>query len=280
MLCVKGGTAINLFVRDMPRLSIDIDLVYLPIENREISLRKISEELKSISENIYKQIDGATVVETKLANSKFVIKLLVQYKNSTIKIEVSPVGRGIVLDVRPLEICARANSEFGFAKMQVACFDELYAGKLCAALDRQHPRDLFDVKILLDNEGITEDLIKVFLVYLIACNRPIVELLEPNFVDMGKMYLTDFIGMTFFDVRIEELELSRELLVSTIRSMLTESDKKFLMSFKQSQPDWDLLGLKKASELPAVRWKLHNLELMDSELKKNAISKLEKSLYS
>lgn len=39
---LKGGTAINLFVRDMPRLSIDIDLVYLPKEERTISLDKIT----------------------------------------------------------------------------------------------------------------------------------------------------------------------------------------------------------------------------------------------
>ena len=32
---LKGGTAINLFVRDMPRLSVDLDLNYLPFDNRE-----------------------------------------------------------------------------------------------------------------------------------------------------------------------------------------------------------------------------------------------------
>lgn len=44
-LALKGGTAINLFVRDMPRLSVDIDLAYLPIEPREASLQHISAAL-------------------------------------------------------------------------------------------------------------------------------------------------------------------------------------------------------------------------------------------
>ena len=38
---LKGGTAINLFVRDMPRLSVDIDLTYVPVADRESSLKEI-----------------------------------------------------------------------------------------------------------------------------------------------------------------------------------------------------------------------------------------------
>lgn len=40
-VALHGGTAINLFVRNMPRLSVDIDLTYIPIESRKISLEKI-----------------------------------------------------------------------------------------------------------------------------------------------------------------------------------------------------------------------------------------------
>ena len=52
---LKGGTAINLFYFDMPRLSIDIDLVYLPIKERRDTLRGISEALKELAINIKKQ---------------------------------------------------------------------------------------------------------------------------------------------------------------------------------------------------------------------------------
>ena len=47
---LKGGTAINFFVRKFPRLSVDIDLVYVPVEDRETSLRGIDEALRRIAD--------------------------------------------------------------------------------------------------------------------------------------------------------------------------------------------------------------------------------------
>ena len=52
---LKGGTAINMFIRDMPRLSVDIDLMYLPIEDRESSLYHISEALETMAQTIEKR---------------------------------------------------------------------------------------------------------------------------------------------------------------------------------------------------------------------------------
>ena len=49
---LKGGTAINLFVRDMPRLSVDIDLTYLPVEDRRTSLAHIDAAMKRVAERI------------------------------------------------------------------------------------------------------------------------------------------------------------------------------------------------------------------------------------
>ncbi len=49
---LKGGTAINLFVRELPRLSVDIDLVYLPIEPRNESLSNMQFSLERISRDI------------------------------------------------------------------------------------------------------------------------------------------------------------------------------------------------------------------------------------
>lgn len=51
---LHGGTAINLFIRDMPRLSVDIDLTYIPIEDKETSMNTIIAELKAIKFNIEK----------------------------------------------------------------------------------------------------------------------------------------------------------------------------------------------------------------------------------
>jgi len=163
--------------------------------------------------------------------------------------------------------------------MNVVSFEDLYAGKICAALDRQHPRDLFDIKVLFENEGVSNDLLRAFLVYLISCNRPIAELLSPKFSDLNQEYVTDFTGMSFVEISLKELEQTRELLVTRIHSMLNDEYKKFLMLFKQGNPDWGLLGLDGVSKLPAVQWKLYNLNQMSASRRKMAVEKLEKILY-
>ncbi len=49
---IKGGTAINLFLFDLPRLSVDIDLCYLPLTTRETALGDISQFIKSLSQKV------------------------------------------------------------------------------------------------------------------------------------------------------------------------------------------------------------------------------------
>ena len=274
---LKGGTAINLFVRNLLRLSVDIDLVYVPVADRNSSLINIDRELRRIANELKKQIPDVAVSLPQENN--FIFKIVVQCQNAHVKVEVSPVSRGVVFNVASRNICAKAQEEFGFASMNMVSFEDLYAGKICAALDRQHPRDLFDVKILFENEGISNDLLRAFLVYLISCNRPIAELLSPKFSDLNQKYITDFIGMSFVEISVKELEQTRELLVTKIHSMLTDDDKKFLISLKQGNPDWGLLGLDGVSNLPAVKWKMYNLNQMSVPRRKMAVEKLEKVLY-
>lgn len=73
--------------------------------------------------------------------------------------------------------------------------NDIYAGKLCAALGRQHPRDLFDMKILFEHEGIIKELMSVFLVYLISGNRPIAEILEPRQIPLVTAFNEQFVGI-------------------------------------------------------------------------------------
>src|SRR3546814_1358815 len=75
--------------------------------------------------------------------------------------------------------------------MQVVALPDLYAGKIAAALDRQHPRDLFDILHLYENEGITDDLFRAFLVYLVSHNRPAHELLAPHLLDLEDCYRSE-----------------------------------------------------------------------------------------
>jgi hypothetical protein len=75
---LKGGTAINLFVRDMPRLSVDIDLAYLPLEDRDASLAGIDTALGEITADIERHIPRAEVKASVLKGTGKRLKLLVR----------------------------------------------------------------------------------------------------------------------------------------------------------------------------------------------------------
>ncbi|MFC5683263.1 nucleotidyl transferase AbiEii/AbiGii toxin family protein [Flavobacterium sp. MAHUQ-51] len=277
---LKGGTAINLFYRALPRLSVDIDLLYIPMDDRETALKNIRAALSRISELILKTIPGSKVQDAHEQSDA--LRLIVSQGDVRIKVELSPVIRGTVFPEERMEVTEEVEAAFGYVEMQVASLPDLYAGKLCAALDRQHPRDLFDVKFLLENEGLTENLRKTFLVFLISHQRPMAELLAPNRKDISEIYVSEFMQMAQVDVPLEQLEEARENLIHQINSQMTDNEKKFLLSFKNKTPDWNLLEMENAaviSNLPSVRWKMINLEKLPSNKHKEAYDKLKKLLY-
>ncbi len=276
---LKGGTAINLFFRNFPRLSVDIDLVFLPMMEREEALDTIRQGLSTLAKSIRSGIPGARVVAS-FREKQDALRLTVNKEGAQIKIELSPVLRGTVYTPTVMPVSESVEDDFGYAEIQVVHFADLYAGKICAALDRQHPRDLFDVKLLLDNEGIADNLRKALLVYIISHNRPIAELLRPNFKEISGLYEGEFRSMAQEDVSLQELEKTRERLVDLVHSSLTERERQFLMTFKRCSPDWALLGLEGVERLPAVRWKLHNLKKMSAASHTQALTELERILQA
>lgn len=278
VFALKGGTAINLFVRDMPRLSVDIDLVYLPLEPRDETLVNIQAAMDRIGERIAQSLAGTRVNKLK-TKSGLDYKILVHQAGEEIVIETSPVMRGAVYSSHEREVSKSVEEVFGYARIKVASLEDLYAGKLCAALDRQHPRDLFDVKILYEHEGMTSSLHEVFLIYLLCGNRPVSEMLQPKFQELQSVYETQFVGMTLIDTRLEELEAVRERVVGNIHERFTDAQKQFLLSFKQGEPDWKLLNRPGIEQFPAIQWKLHNIRSMPGKKHKAALAKLEKALY-
>ncbi|MCA1805821.1 MAG: nucleotidyl transferase AbiEii/AbiGii toxin family protein [Xanthomonadaceae bacterium] len=274
---LKGGTAINLFVRDLPRLSVDIDLTFLPLDDRDTALEAIEESLQNITEGIGRVIRDASVNATPGEGGR-VQRLQVSGGGVSIKIEVSPVLRGSVLNARELPVRDSIADQFGYIETRVLAQEELYAGKLVAALDRQHPRDLFDVMLLLENEGITPELMDMFVIYLISSNRPIAELLAPHLQPLQPVFDQQFLGMSLHPVTVDELEKARLTMIETIQSMLTEEHKAFLLSFKSGEPEWSRVRHDHAQELPAVRWKLQNIQRLGRDQREMALSKLEQVL--
>lgn len=264
VFALKGGTAINLFYRDLPRLSVDIDLTYLPVKDRNDSLSEINDAMDRIAAAIEGSIDGAKTQRIK-GGGGGATRLLARMGGAEIKVETSPVTRGVVHDPETLSVSETVEDEFGYADMQIVSFEDLFGGKLHAALDRQHPRDLFDIKLLYDNEGLTDDLFRTFLIYIASSSRPVHELLNPNWLDLDKPYAQEFEGMTRTPVSFEELLHTRKRLIADIQSRFDENTKRFLLSLHDGSPDFNAIDRPQAADLPAVRWKLINLEKLKNE---------------
>jgi len=280
-LALKGGTAINFFIRDLPRLSVDIDLVYLPIEDRDSTLAGITNKLKVIGDSVKSSITGAQIIERKLNNTENWSGIQVRTSDASIKIEPNTVIRGSVYEPEEMTLCSKAEDMFELSlKTQCLSLSDLYGSKICAALDRQHPRDLFDIKLLLENEGFKEEIRKAFIVYLISHDRPIVEVLNPNLNNLSTEFGQEFSGMTEETLELSELTDTFYKLKGLIKNSLTDKEKEFLLSFKRKEPKWGLLGLENIEVLPSVKWKQINLGRMTAEKHKEAYEKLEKFLSS
>ena len=255
---LHGGTAINLFVREMPRLSVDIDLTYVPIEDRATSFINIAKTLEKIKATI-----EATIPSVIVSHKQEIGKLLISVPGADIKLEVNQIGRGVLSEPVKMALSEKAQNDFdSYCVVPVVPLGQLYGGKICAALDRQHPRDLFDVKYLLQNEGFSDEIKKGFLLCLLSSARPIHELISPNFQDQRLAMINQFDGMSGEIFTYEEYESIRTQLVETINNNLTKADRTFLLSVKNLTPDWSVYDFQ---AFPAVQWKLHNLQNLQAK---------------
>jgi predicted nucleotidyltransferase component of viral defense system len=254
---LHGGTSINLFVRNMPRLSVDIDLTYLPLGDRQESLSQIHLALERLQNRIEKILGVAVQYQTDTQ------KLVATSSKAQVKVEVNPVGRGLIAPVQKMILCDKAQQEFDrFVEINVVSTGQLYGGKICAALNRQHPRDLFDVQYLLENEGFTNEIKQGFLYNLLSSSAPINEVLLPNLLDQRKILESQFEGMSVEPFTYLDFEKARQFLLEAIQGGLTLEDRKFLLSVKDLSPDWSVYDFK---DFPAVKWKLQNLERLRSD---------------
>jgi len=274
-LALKGGTAINFFLRGLPRLSVDIDLCYIPVKDRVDTFQEISASIERIMASFTAHYPQSQITPRVNSRENVQYGFFVQLDNVTIKVETNYVFRGSVFPPEISELSEECQTHFhSTVKMQTLSKADLYGGKICAALDRQHPRDLFDIMYLLENEGLTEDVRSAFIVYLISHPRPMIELLNPNLKDIQAEYETEFKGMTSNSVGFETLKEVRKTLIDWVKLSLTENEKEFLVSFKRNQPNWALLPFTHLDSLPSVKWKLQNIALMPPKKQALALKKL------
>ena len=249
---------IRQFITSRDKLSVDIDLTYIPIEDRETSLKNIVDALERIKKDIEKVLP-----KVKINLKQKILKLQVTTAEAQIKIEVNQINRGVLGEVVTLPLCEKAQEDFNaFCAISVVSLGQLFGGKICAALDRQHPRDLFDVKFLLQNEGFTDDIKKGFMLCLLSSNRPLNEMLKPNLIDQQEAMVNQFEGMSSEIFTYKDFENCRVQLIKTIHQNLTDKDKEFLLSFNEATPDWNIYDFER---FPAVQWKLKNLNTLKAK---------------
>jgi predicted nucleotidyltransferase component of viral defense system len=266
---LKGGTAINLFVRDMPRLSVDLDLVFPDHElPRDQALARINEAIRQAAE----RLTGRGFHTHAPAGDAGETRLLVRRGRIEVKFEVNFVARGTVQPVRRASLTPVARDLLlADLDLPVVSLEDLYGSKLVAALDRQHPRDLFDVMQLLSHEGITPGIRRAFVVYLASHDRPVHEVLFPRLRDIRHDYAHGFTGMTAEPVPLDALLAARECMVRELQQGLDAIERRFLLSLVTNAPEWPLLGVAHLEHLPAIRWKLKNLaQLQKANAKKFA----------
>lgn len=262
---LKGGTAINLFVKDMPRLSVDIDLCYLAFDDRSTALKNIESALRRIKKAIESKNLDIKAKNVPQQDGNEATMHVSASDGTLIKIEVNTIMRGHVFTPQLLACTQKVSEKFeSFVEMNSISTGELYGGKICAALDRQHPRDLFDIHWLLKKDSINEEIKQGFMAALLSHPRPIHEVLNPRPLDQHDTFNAKFAGMAFTPFSYEDYEAAREQLADLIQNIFTSKDKQFLLSFKKREPDWDLAN-STFQNLPAIKWKLLNLQ----KLRKN-----------
>lgn len=261
VFAMHGGTAINLFIRDMPRLSVDIDLTYVPLEDRETSVRNIGAAVRRVAAELQHVLQNPRIDINERGD-----KLTCSLDGVQVKVEVNNTARGLIGAPEMRVLCERAQKEFRtFCRIQTAPLGQIYGGKICAALDRQHPRDLFDVKYMLESEGFTLDIKRGFMACLLSSDRPLNEMLRPNFKDERLTMTNHFEGMSNEPFSYAEYEATREKLVKTIHEKLTPDDRAFLLSFKNGEPEWERYGYADLEPFPSIRWKLQNIRKLKQD---------------
>jgi hypothetical protein len=260
---MKGGTALNLFVGDLPRLSVDIDVVFTDHrKSRGEALEAIRSSLGAVkarlaARGIDAELPGGGGEES---------KLFARRGNALVKVEVNHVFRGTVLDVEHRVLSETAQDVFA---MEVSAptlgTEELYGSKLVAAMDRQHPRDLFDVLGMFRGGGLTRGIVDCFVCYLAGHNRPVHEVLFARRKDISEAFRNEFQGMCREPVEIGALLDAREKLWSALPAALAVEHREFLVGLVRGEPDWELLPCRHLPEMPAIRWKLANLARLKAQ---------------
>lgn len=164
-LALKGGTAVNLFVFDVPRLSVDIDLNYIGAVEREAMLAERPRVEKAIRAVCRREGLSVRHVPEEHAGGKWSLRYeSAAGQGGNLEVDLNYMFRVPLWPVATRD--SRSVGSYRAVGISVLDIHELAAGKLTALLSRRQPRDLFDVHQLLRRGGLDRERLRlVFVVY-------------------------------------------------------------------------------------------------------------------
>jgi predicted nucleotidyltransferase component of viral defense system len=251
---MHGGTAINLFRFDYPRLSVDIDLTYKnTFSSRDEAIANIDSALNQIANDISEKFSLLKVQKEKIKKQS---KIYVLFEGNEVKIEVNQTNRGLFSPTAFLSLAPSAVTFFNKScSMEIVGDSQLFGGKVVAALDRQHPRDVYDIRTICKELNLS--IIKDGILFFLLCSgRPIDELLKPNLIDQSETFINAFQGMTNTPFSYQEFLYYRDQLIMDVNTIFEQDDKIFISSFFKAEPRWDIHNFQ---NFPSIKWKQSNL---------------------
>ena len=182
------------------------------------------------------------------------------FRRFKVKIEVNHIFRGTLLPTQKAPLSPAGQNLFtAEIAVPMLATAEIYGSKLVATMDRQHPRDIFDVMKMYEKFGMDATFVDCFVAYLAGHNRPVHEVLFSADAPLETIYENHFRGMTSKEVSLEVLQQVRADMKRDLPRALTSSHKDFLLSLVKAEPQWALMPFPHLKDLPALKWKLANL---------------------
>ncbi len=204
-LVLKGGTALNLFSFNLPRLSVDIDLNYIGVVERESMLA----ERPKVEEAVRATCSREGLIVRRVPKEHAGGKWLLRYESAlgqggNLQVDLNFMFRIPLWPVMNMD--SHSVGSYQVADIPVLDIHELAAGKLCALLARQQGRDLFDSHQLLYHAGLERKRLRL------------------AFVVYGAMNRKDWRTVSLHDVDFADDELSHQLL-PLLRIKAAEGDE-------------------------------------------------------
>ena len=267
-LVLKGGTAINLMITNLARLSVDIDLDYIGSLDKEKMIVDRDAIMSALDSFMLK--DGYALSKEKSRGSVILASRTYSYTNAfgnrdNIKVEINFIDR---IHVCP-SIRKKANYFDKEVMVQTPLEAELLGMKIAALIDRHKPRDLFDIyKLKGYMPNLDKDRVRKLAVFYLSLDG-IFELNESSFDNVNKI-TQDSIKKELQPVlakgNVFDLKAAKEQVINFLKELLALSDKenKYLEEFSKGNFDPYLLfepnDAERAAKHPMAKWRAANLK--------------------